>query len=50
MEANRRIFGRRGAAAVHKAVAVNRRSRKRIFTEAKEGNEYGKKEVRSGLG
>jgi hypothetical protein len=32
----------------HKAVAVNRR-RKRVFTEANEGNEDGEKRVRSGL-
>jgi len=33
---------------VHKAVAVNR-SRKRVFTEANEGNEDGEKGVRNGL-
>jgi hypothetical protein len=49
MEASRRIFGRRGVSAAHKAVAVNRRSRKRVFTEANEGNEDGEKGVRSGL-
>jgi hypothetical protein len=43
------MCGRRGAAAVHKAVVVNRRSRKRVFTEANEGNEDGAKGVRSGL-
>ena len=47
--ASRRIFGRRVASAAHKAAVVNRRSRKRVFTEANEGNEDGAKGVRSGL-
>jgi hypothetical protein len=33
----------------HKAAVVNRRSRKRFFTEANDGNEDGAKGVRSGL-